>query len=67
MTSKLRVGFIGLGVMGEPMCRHIAEKRAGGLVSAVTGYDLSEAPVERLAEHGVAPAGTTTASPAPSS
>lgn len=59
MAAGLRVGFIGLGVMGEPMCRHIARKRAGRLVTSVTGYDLSAAPLERLAEHGVTPAQST--------
>jgi len=42
-------GFIGVGVMGEPMCRNLAAK-SGRPVSA---YDLDDAPLERLAEHGV--------------
>lgn len=45
-----------MGVMGEPMCRHVAQKRAGGHVSKVIGYDLTDAPLARLAKHGVAPA-----------
>ena len=53
MQQKLSVGFIGLGVMGEPMCRHILAKRAGGLVSEVCGFDLTDAPVARLREHGL--------------
>ncbi len=53
MSSGLRVGFIGLGVMGEPMCRHILQKRAGGIVDNVIGYDLSAEPLNRLAEHGL--------------
>jgi 3-hydroxyisobutyrate dehydrogenase-like beta-hydroxyacid dehydrogenase len=44
-----QIGFIGLGVMGEPMCRNLAVK--SGL--RVAGYDLSPAPLERLAPHGV--------------
>lgn len=43
------VGFIGLGVMGEPMCRNLASR--GGL--AVRGYDRDPAPLQRLAEQGV--------------
>lgn len=51
MNGNLKqVGFIGLGVMGEPMCRNLALK--SGL--RVTGYDLNQAPLERLAQHGVA-------------
>jgi hypothetical protein len=42
-------GFIGVGVMGEPMCRNLAAK-SGRPVSA---YDLDDAPLERLAENGV--------------
>jgi 3-hydroxyisobutyrate dehydrogenase len=43
------IGFIGLGVMGEPMCGHLA-RRSGKTVLA---YDLNPAPLARLAEHGV--------------
>ena len=49
----MRVGFIGLGVMGEPMCRNIAAKAAQAGVESVTGYDLNAAPLDRLAEAGV--------------
>jgi 3-hydroxyisobutyrate dehydrogenase-like beta-hydroxyacid dehydrogenase len=45
------VGFIGLGVMGEPMCRNLVQK--SGL--AVVGFDLDRAPMERLAARGVGP------------
>ncbi len=47
-----RLGFIGLGVMGEPMCRNLAAK--SGL--RVRAFDLRAAPLERLAEAGVEPA-----------
>ncbi len=47
------VGFIGLGVMGEPMCRHVLQKRDSVRVSAVKGFDLAPAPLARLAEHGL--------------
>ncbi len=43
------LGFIGIGVMGEPMCRNLAAK--SGL--AVRAYDIDPAPLERLAEAGV--------------
>ena len=43
------VGFIGLGVMGEPICRNI-RKRSG---SRVLAFDLNPDPLRRLAEHGV--------------
>lgn len=45
----MTIGFIGLGVMGEPMCRNLASK-AGELV---LGFDQSAAPLERLAPLGV--------------
>ena len=43
------IGFIGLGVMGEPMCRNLAT-RSGEKVLA---YDIAPAPLARLKEHGV--------------
>ncbi len=46
------IGFIGAGVMGEPMCRNLAQK--SGLT--VTVFDRSAAPIERLAAHGVSSA-----------
>jgi 3-hydroxyisobutyrate dehydrogenase len=48
------IGFIGLGVMGEPMCGHLA-RRSGKTVIA---HDLRNEPIARLAEHGVAGAST---------
>ena len=46
------IGFIGLGVMGEPMCRNLAEKSG----EEVLAYDLDAAPLERLKASGVQPA-----------
>ncbi|MBN8903495.1 MAG: NAD(P)-binding domain-containing protein, partial [Rhodospirillales bacterium] len=43
------IGFIGLGVMGEPMCGHLA--RRSGLT--ILGCDLNPEPAQRLAEFGV--------------
>ena len=48
------IGFIGTGVMGEPMCRNLAQK--SGL--AVVAFDRTAAPLERLAAHGVTIAGS---------
>ncbi|WP_204848206.1 NAD(P)-dependent oxidoreductase [Rhodopila globiformis] len=50
--SIARIGFIGLGVMGEPMCGHLA--RRSGL--PVLAHDLRPEPLERLAGQGVTPA-----------
>ncbi len=46
------LGFIGLGVMGEPMCANLAQKC--GL--PVLCHDLDAAPVQRLAARGAVPA-----------
>lgn len=54
-TSTL--GFIGLGVMGEPMCRNLARK-SGRTVHA---HDLDRLVLQRLAEDGVARAGCAAA------
>jgi hypothetical protein len=46
------IGFIGLGVMGEAMCGHLA-RRSGRVVLA---NDLRPEPLQRLAAYNVAPA-----------
>jgi len=51
------IGFIGLGVMGEPMCRNVA-LRSG---CTVVAFDLSPAPLSRLAAHGVSAAASAAA------
>lgn len=38
------IGFIGLGVMGEPMCRNLAAKCG----EPILGYDVNPAPLTRL-------------------
>ncbi|EGP08240.1 3-hydroxyisobutyrate dehydrogenase [Bradyrhizobiaceae bacterium SG-6C] len=43
------IGFIGLGVMGEPMCRNLARKCG----RAVFGFDRADDPLQRLAAAGV--------------
>lgn len=50
MTERLpTIGFIGLGVMGEPICRNLARKSG----SAVIAFDREAARVARLARDGV--------------
>ena len=46
------IGFIGLGVMGEPMCRNLARKSGRPVVA----FDPRREPLERLAADGVAAA-----------
>ena len=48
--SGEHIGFVGVGVMGEPMCRNLVRKHDG----PVTAYDLDPAPLERLAADGAA-------------
>ena len=48
------LGFIGLGVMGEPMCRNLA--RCSG--RSVIAFDQDSAPLNRLAKIGVVSANT---------
>ncbi|HXK21414.1 MAG TPA: NAD(P)-dependent oxidoreductase [Myxococcota bacterium] len=48
------LGFIGLGVMGEPICRNLALKTKRHVVA----HDLDPAPLERLAAHGVRSGGS---------
>lgn len=49
MTNIKHAGFIGMGVMGEPICRNLAQK--SGL--PVLGFDSNPDPLQRLAAHGV--------------
>lgn len=56
MADFETIGFVGLGVMGEPMCGHIAEK----LDARVLAHDLDQAPMRRLEAKGVEP-GTSVA------
>lgn len=51
-TNAGVIGFIGLGVMGEPICRNLARKSG----KRVIGFDLDAAPLGRLALDGVTPA-----------
>ena len=49
MTSSPVLGFVGLGVMGEPMCRNLAVKSGARVVA----YDRRPEPLDALAAHGV--------------
>jgi len=51
MTQQT-LGFVGLGVMGEPMCANLAAKSG----ARVLCHDLDVAPMRRLAERGAVPA-----------
>ena len=49
MNKQQNIGFIGLGVMGEPMCRNLSTK--SGL--KLTAFERREEPLTRLAQVGV--------------
>ncbi|HUQ24126.1 MAG TPA: NAD(P)-dependent oxidoreductase [Burkholderiales bacterium] len=49
-----KFGFIGLGVMGEPMCRNLARKHRGKVIA----HDLRPEPLKRLSVDGVMAAGS---------
>lgn len=44
----MRIGFIGLGIMGEAMCYNIIRKHDGDVYI----YDVKTEPIQRLAEKG---------------
>ena len=48
MTSTTVLGFVGLGVMGEPMCKNLAAKSGARVVA----FDARPAPLDTLAAHG---------------
>lgn len=52
VTTAGVLGFIGLGVMGEPMCRNLARKSGARVVA----LDTRREPLESLARDGVEPA-----------
>lgn len=49
MSTEKKLGFIGLGVMGEPMCRNLARKSGRQILAS----DLDPAPLTRLQAEGV--------------
>jgi 3-hydroxyisobutyrate dehydrogenase-like beta-hydroxyacid dehydrogenase len=48
VSDKPVIGFIGLGVMGEPICRNMLDKSGFSFLV----HDISAAPVERLVARG---------------
>ena len=48
MTQFKTIGFIGLGVMGEPICRNLVKKSGARIVA----FDLSTEPLARLHDEG---------------
>jgi 3-hydroxyisobutyrate dehydrogenase-like beta-hydroxyacid dehydrogenase len=50
MPSFNTIGFIGLGVMGEPICRNLVRKSG----ARVLAFDLAPEPLARLSAEGVA-------------
>src|ERR1700759_1272834 len=57
MTATVTFGFIGLGVMGEPMCRHLVQKTG----AKVLVHDINPEPVVRLVQAGAVDAGSVAA------
>jgi len=54
MASYKTIGFIGLGVMGEPICRNFVKKSGARVIA----FDLSPEPLARLHEEGADVAGS---------
>ena len=54
MANSKTIGFIGLGVMGEPICRNLVRKSGARVVA----FDLAPEPLARLREEGAAVAGS---------
>jgi 3-hydroxyisobutyrate dehydrogenase len=54
MSQYGTIGFIGLGVMGEPICRNLVRKSGATLVA----FDLSPEPLARMHAEGAAVAGS---------
>jgi len=49
------IGFIGLGVMGEPMCRNLAKNRARVGVKRIIAFDVRSQPLQNLTAYDVSP------------
>ncbi|GAC1336672.1 MAG: 2-hydroxy-3-oxopropionate reductase [Beijerinckiaceae bacterium] len=49
LTARSKIGFVGLGIMGEPMCRNLATKSGRTIVA----FDVAAAPLARLQAFGV--------------
>ena len=53
-TGNITLGFVGLGVMGEPMCRNLVKKSG----RPVLAFDLRPEPLQRLSADGVESVGS---------
>ncbi|MEX0694401.1 MAG: NAD(P)-dependent oxidoreductase [Rhodospirillales bacterium] len=54
-NTTVRTGiaaFIGLGVMGEPMCRNLTLKRESAGLTEIRAFDIRPDPLRRLADQG---------------
>jgi 3-hydroxyisobutyrate dehydrogenase len=56
MPQFKTIGFIGLGVMGEPICRNLVKKSGARIVA----FDLAPEPLARLREEGADVVGSVT-------
>ena len=54
MADFNTIGFIGLGVMGEPICRNLAKKSGARVIA----FDLASEPLQRLRAEGAEIAGS---------
>ncbi|GGF51426.1 2-hydroxy-3-oxopropionate reductase [Azorhizobium oxalatiphilum] len=54
MAAHETIGFIGLGVMGGPMCRNVAQKHLGSVIA----FDLNASALADLADTKAVPAGS---------
>ena len=54
MSAYKTIGFIGLGVMGEPICRNLVKKSGARVIA----FDLAAEPLARLSDEGAAIAGS---------
>ncbi len=54
MSSYKNIGFVGLGVMGEPICRNLVKKSGARVIA----FDLAPDPLQRLHADGAAVAGS---------
>jgi len=53
MSQYKAIGFVGLGVMGEPICRNLVKKSGAPVIA----FDLSPEPLARLRAEGATVAG----------
>jgi 3-hydroxyisobutyrate dehydrogenase len=54
MSAYKTIGFIGLGVMGEPICRNLVKKSSASVIA----FDLAPEPLARMRAEGASVAGS---------